>query len=193
MMKRMFAFAFLASACPLANAQETTKQMPRTMTARLDYEKDGLPNPGTVFVPTRTASSLARREDAESADSGLAHSFQIAVGGFSADGGASGFSAKVAKSFFRPTRHEAVVSLWILNGSGDTAYIGTAEYRWRFGGHGIAYYALGLGGGKNTNGTSGVVLTAGWGVEVNRVTLELRALSADDGSAASLFLLGYRF
>jgi hypothetical protein len=37
------------------------------------------------------------------------------------------------------------------------------------------------------------VLTAGWGVEVNRVTLELRALSADDGSAASLFLLGYRF
>lgn len=137
-----------------------------------------------------TPISMARADQPES---GLQHPYHVALGGFSVSGGGgSGFAAKGDYSFFRPTRHEAVVSVWYMRTSGSDLLAGTVEYRWRFGGHGAAYYALGIGAGRNTNGSSGGMLTDGFGYDLGQTSLELRSLSAQ-GATAFAFLVGYHF
>lgn len=129
-------------------------------------------------------------------DKGLQHRFHIALGIATishSDGGSdeSGFAAKADWSYFRPTRHEAVVTLWFVNASGANTEAITTEYRWRFGGHGIAYYALGLGVATG-NGLQSGVFTDGFGVELGRFSLEARSL-ASGSDAAYMFMLGARF
>ena len=135
--------------------------------------------------------NLASADD-HSSDAGLEHPWHIALGSYIASGGGTGFAVKADRSFFRATRHEAVLSAWYLNTSGTSVYLGTGEYRWRFGGHGKAYYALGLGYGTNSNHSSSAVATSGWGYEFGKFTAELRSFAASSDTAVA-FLLGTKF
>jgi hypothetical protein len=142
-------------------------------------------------------NSCAAPAESDNPDKGLQHRFHIAIGVSSlsnTDGNsstASGFAAKVDWSYFRPTRHEAVATLWFVNASGSNTEALTTEYRWRFGGHGIGYYALGLGVATG-NGLQSGVFTDGLGVELGRFTLEIRSLSSGS-DAAYMFMVGGRF
>jgi hypothetical protein len=133
-------------------------------------------------------------------DSGLEKPYHVALGFYSASDTSTnsstgdGLAAKFDYSFFRPTRHEAVGTLWVgrANGGGSsTWWAGSAEYRWRFGGHGIAYYGVGA-GYLSGNGMGSELFTAGLGVDLGQFTIESRSLLVR-GEAAGAFMVGYRF
>jgi hypothetical protein len=149
---------------------------------------------------------------AEEPDSGLSKRYAISLGFYDATTldlfgpgyRSRGFAAKADYSFFRPTSHEAVVSVWYLRGDSDgssmTYCVGSAEYRWRFGGHGAAYWATGIGTASGSGGnpfrefpgTGGFNLTTGLGLDLGSIRLETRQLMGY-GAFTSLFLVGIRF
>ncbi len=110
---------------------------------------------------------------ADQPDSGLEKRFSLSLGLFdastfdllSSSSSSHGLAAKLDYSFFRPTRHEAVATIWYLSGrsggSSESLFAGTAEYRWRFGGHGIAYWSTGLGPGSGSSFADTVTFDAG--------------------------------
>ncbi len=197
------AILILASCLSLSAAAQQTPPSLLTVSAVPPAMRTAVLPPNFVVSPAfRTLRTPASRicaapADADNPDKGLQHRFHVAVGitSLSNTGGdsstSSGLAAKIDWSYFRPTRHEAVATLWFVNASGSNAEALTTEYRWRFGGHGIAYYALGLGVATGSGLQSGV-FTEGFGVDLGRFTLELRGLGSSTG-VASMFLVGARF
>ncbi|MCW3052061.1 MAG: hypothetical protein JWN14_1231 [Chthonomonadales bacterium] len=216
-MKFSVCYAFFALTCGLAatpiRAQSTTSvtvpvvEISSTSAANASESKQQLLRKTAhltqTIVPEKiphhylTQSEKSSCAAADDSDKGLQHRFHIALGVASishSDSGSStesGFAAKVDWSYFRPTRHEAVATLWFVNVSGANTEALTTEYRWRFGGHGIAYYGLGLGVATG-NGLNSVVFTDGLGVDLGRFTLEVRSLSSGSDSAY-MFMAGARF
>ena len=115
-------------------------------------------------------------------------------------------------SYFRPTRHEALISLWYLRSEfedtfdfGESSYrvkvkndstVVTTEYRWRFGGHGIAWFGIGAGYSQKSllKDSGSFVSTGTIGVDIGPIFLESRSLyfSEDEGGLSNIFL-GVKF
>ncbi|MFM7321998.1 MAG: hypothetical protein ACKO5K_10810 [Armatimonadota bacterium] len=126
----------------------------------------------------------------------------------------TGGSLAYSYSFFRPTRHEAVATLQ-LTSRGQSGWptetpttlfqnrlseairkplaLLSAEYRWRFGGFGKAYYGMGLGigvGGVDAFGISSSSL----GYEfTNKFFVELRSYTDSHDGMIGTFMLGTKF
>lgn len=116
-------------------------------------------------------------------------------------------------SFFRPTRHEATLTVqfaframsnlnedqaWavekrIARVAGHGAVLASAEYRWRFGPEGRAYYGTGVGAGVS-KGKSFVLSTGSLGYEFNnKVFAEVRAYTDERQGLFSSLMIGTKF
>jgi len=126
----------------------------------------------------------------------------------------TGGSIAYTYSFFRPTRHEATATIQLMSRaqSGWPAETPTtlfenrlsegirkplatvsAEYRWRFGGFGKAYYGMGLGMAMGA-GDPFAVSTNSLGYEfTNRFFVEFRNYSDMHDGMTSTFMLGTKF
>lgn len=155
-----------------------------------------------AFLATLSISAASWAAAPAMADSGLEHPWHIALGPYddnlaTNDGSTirigSGTAFKVDYTYFRPTRHEALASVWHGRFDGGNWTGVTTEYRWRFGGHGIGHYGIGL-GIVSGNDISGGTFTSVLGVDLGQFTLESRSLSIPKTSEiANMFLVGYRF
>ena len=126
------------------------------------------------------------------------HRLNVAIGMISDPNGdgttSSGVDARFDYSYFSQTWHQALASAWYFNESGHSGIAVSSEYRWRFGGHGIAYYGLGLGyiSGISSGGINSGLFTSVLGVDLGPIFLESRGLSTSGGVGSS-FMVGYRF
>ena len=162
----------------------------------------------TAVEPAPRTSDAPRRGGYP--ESGLSRPFRLGIGGVGTlyddegntlnprDFGANIYVLKLDYSYFRPTRHEALLSLAYFNsdrGGGSGLYGITTEYRWRFGGRGAGYYALGGGLGL-ADGYSNFVATSGLGADFGGFFLEFRNHVFTEGGnyvGFPSFILGGRF
>jgi hypothetical protein len=147
----------------------------------------------------------------EPGEAGLAHPFRISLGAYTigsnnafrqalidASGAENeGVIAKFDYSFFRPTRHEALFSythIFAPNGEGSDGDAVQAEYRWRFGRQGRAYYGLNA-GVLFVGGDAYDIYGSALGTELgNRFFIELRtAYEPDFEDTLSALVIGVRF
>lgn len=189
----------LTTPAPLPAAATTTTE------TSTETKPDGTVVKKTVTTTTEPASSAPTHQPFES---GLKHPFRISFGHYtlqnddayvngaysSAD--LSGFSAKLDYSFFRPTRHEAMISFTYFNKPHNAqrgAKEAHLEYRWRFAGFGRAYYGINAGAvfaGDNTYFATGSALGYHFG---ETVFAEFRyQYISETGDGIPQFMIGFR-
>lgn len=148
-------------------------------------------------------------EDRKPGQGGLARRFRLGIGkasnAYDTRGNSVGLAQfdvdiyllKLDYSYFRPTRHEAMFSVWraqVEDSRGVT--IASTEYRWRFGGRGEAYFGIGLGRSFPSGGGEGATLSTGaLGIHLGEAFyIESRSLyNPEFDIGLSGLMLGFRF
>jgi len=158
-----------------------------------------------VAVSLLVSTAQAQERELKPDEKGLDHPFRISLGGYTASransnsdsGNPNGtqFTARADLSFFRATRHEAMVSFQYFN-SYDY-YAAMLEYRFRFAGEGRAY--VGFNAGIGFLSVSGIDVSVVGGSVIGyefpgRIFTEFRYQRERDSSRHfNSFLIGARF
>jgi len=167
--------------------------------------------PVAPVIPAPVAPAAAALRLRDPGESGLAHPWRVSVGYYEygcqndfrqtlldlSDVSTDGFAVKVDYSFFRPTRHEAMVSVFYLakpfREANDAFGVGL-EYRWRFAQRGAAYYGINV-NGLFIDSESFFVTGSALGIEFGKGQfVELRYLyEPDSQDDVSMLMVGTRF
>lgn len=187
-----------------AQAVPNTPATPNTVTETTETTTNA---DGTKTTKVTKKSEFNQAENSrvlEADEKGLKYPIGLSIGSYGAanyyGNTASGISAKADYIFFRPTRHEAMLSVnYFAASSNLSGGIADAalEYRFRFASAGRAYYGLNLGYGFTTGGGSstGAVMTGtSLGYEFPaRISLEFRYTQDSQASVGfAQLMLGTR-